>query len=352
MFFDTEMKETIHKINSLLLKGEKKRIIFLIILLFFGISLEIFGLGILVPTINLLIEDAENNLMFNFLSNYISLNYYTFSIYFLSLVLLIYCLKTLFLVILTYKQNKFLYHLNSKISSRIFELFLKKPYSFHLNNNTSKLIETLHVEIGNLNTFILGGINLISEGAILISIVLTLFYLQPLGALLLTLIFTPLTFLFLKITKRKLDYWGMKREKLDKNLMKIAMESFSGIKELIVFNKTQIFIDDYNKENFNRSLIYSKFSTINSIPRYFFELISILAILGLSIVLVSRGQDVGELIVMLGIFVAASLKIIPSLNKIVSSYQNIKFYSASLNSIYFLLDNQMQNAIKIFQIKM
>jgi ABC-type bacteriocin/lantibiotic exporter with double-glycine peptidase domain len=244
---------------------------------------------------------------------------------------------------LTYRQNKFLYHLNSKISSRIFELFLNKPYSFHLNNNTSKLIETLHVEIGNLNTFILGGITLISEGAILISIVLTLFYLQPFGALLLALIFTPLTFLFLKITKKKLDYWGVKREKLDKNLMKIAMESFSGIKELIVFNKTQIFIDDYNKENFNRSLIYSKFSTINSTPRYFFELISILAILGLSLVLVYRGQDVAELIVMLGIFVAASLKIIPSLNKIISSYQNIKFYSASLNSIYSLLEKQRQN---------
>ena len=344
-FINIEMKETIHKINSLILKGEKKRIILLIILLFFGVSLEIFGLGILVPTINLLIDDAENNILFNFLSNYISLDYYTFSIYFLSSVLFVYCLKTLFLVILTYRQNKFLYHLNSKISSRIFELFLNKPYSFHLNNNTSKLIETLHVEIGNLNTFILGGITLISEGAILISIVLTLFYLQPFGALLLALIFTPLTFLFLKITKKKLDYWGVKREKLDKNLMKIAMESFSGIKELIVFNKTQIFIDDYNKENFNRSLIYSKFSTINSTPRYFFELISILAILGLSLVLVYRGQDVAELIVMLGIFVAASLKIIPSLNKIISSYQNIKFYSASLNSIYSLLEYLQHNCL-------
>ena len=173
----------------------------------------------MVPTINLLIDDPENNTIFNFISNYISLDYYKFSIYFLAFVLFIYCLKTLFLVVLIYKQNKFLYHLNSKISSRIFDLFLKKPYSFHLNNSTSKLTETLHVEIGNLNTFILGGISLISEGAILLSIVLTLFYLQPFGAFLLALIFTPLTYLFLKITKRKLEYWGKKREKLDKNLI-------------------------------------------------------------------------------------------------------------------------------------
>lgn len=340
------MKEIIHKLNTLILNGEKKRIIILIILLFFGVFLEILGLGILVPTIKLLIDAPENNTIFNFFSKYISLDYYKFSIYFLAFVLFTYCLKTLFLVILNYKQNKFLYYLNFKISSRVFDLFLKKPYSFHLNNNSSKLIETLHIEIGNLNTFILGGITLISEGAILISIVSTLFYLQPFGALLLALIFTPLTYLFLKITKRKLDFWGEKREKFDKNLMKIATESFSGIKELIVFNKTQIFIDEYNEENFNRSIIYSKFSTINSTPRYFFELISILAIVGLSLILLSVGQDVSELVIMLGIFVAASLKIIPSLNKMISSYQNVKFYSASLNSIYLLLNEQVQNVKK------
>ncbi len=57
------MLDILFKINSLITDRQRRGIIILVILLFIGMILEVFGLGIIIPMINILIdpEMVENN---------------------------------------------------------------------------------------------------------------------------------------------------------------------------------------------------------------------------------------------------------------------------------------------------
>jgi len=52
------MYDTLKKINFLISKSQRKKLIILTILLFIGMILEFFGLGILVPVLNILIDPS------------------------------------------------------------------------------------------------------------------------------------------------------------------------------------------------------------------------------------------------------------------------------------------------------
>ena len=52
------MYDTLKKINFLISKSQRKKLIILTILLFVGMILEFFGLGILVPVLNILIDPS------------------------------------------------------------------------------------------------------------------------------------------------------------------------------------------------------------------------------------------------------------------------------------------------------
>ena len=53
------MTKTIKKINFLLSKDQRKKLIILTLLLFVGMILEFFGLGMLIPVINILLDSNE-----------------------------------------------------------------------------------------------------------------------------------------------------------------------------------------------------------------------------------------------------------------------------------------------------
>ena len=69
-------------------------------------------------------------------------------------------------------------------------------------------------------------------------------------------------------------------------------------------------------------------------PRFFLEMISLIGLVGFVIVMLLQGKDVNILITVLGVFVAATFKMIPSLNRIISSAQSLRFLRSSIDILY------------------
>ena len=104
------MINVLKKINFLLTKRQRKGLIVLALLLFFGMILEVFGLGILVPALSILLdpEHSNNLVLISKIKEFLpKISDFDFSIYFLLFIVLIYFIKSLFLIFLGYKQNRF-----------------------------------------------------------------------------------------------------------------------------------------------------------------------------------------------------------------------------------------------------
>ena len=309
----------------------------LTLLLFVGMVLEVFGLGILIPALSILLEPelVEKTPILSVLrSNLSEISDQSFLIFFLLSIVFVYLIKSLFLIFLTFKQNRFLYNITAYLSNNLFTNYMTQQYSFHLNNNISELSKNLQLEISYFNTYILHLITIFIEAGFILAILSTLIYIEPFGALSIGFFYSSLSIIFLKLTKKKLKEWGGLREELDKSISKIVIESLGGIKDILILGKETFYSDQFSSKTYLKSRISSNQGTISQIPRFYLELISIIGLVSFIILMVFNGETSTKLVTVLGVFVAATFRMIPSLNRILAAVQSLKFYQPSINIIY------------------
>ena len=78
---------------------------------------------------------------------------------------------------------------------------------------------------------------------------------------------------------------------------------------------------------------------INRLPKIYFEIVLLLIVISIIFFSISKGENTLNIIGTLGIFLISSLKIIPSLNKILVSLQTIKYSQNAVESLKEDIDN-------------
>ena len=327
----------LNKLNFLLSKKQRRSLIYITILLFFGMVLEIFGLGVIVPMLTFILEpDSLNQFLKNsyFIKNIGITNQSNFLYFFLIGIVLLYIVKTVVIIYLIYRQNRFITDLYSDFSINLFNSYINQNYSFHLNKNSAILIKNIQIEVNLFRSFLSSLITIIIEISLLLAILSTLIFIEPIGALSIGLFFSILSIVMFSISKKKLKSWGKKREIIDSNISKLILETFGGIKDILILGRKNYFEKYFLKVAKERSRILKNYLTISQTPRYFFELVAIFGLVGFILIMLLIGKDNTELITVLGVFVAATFRMIPSFNRIFSAFQNAKYYTSSVDLIY------------------
>lgn len=331
----------IKKINFLITKRQRLGLILLAGLLFIGMLLEVLGLGILLPVISIILDSeiiVKNDIAISFSKLFGIESHLQFVFSFLMIIVLIYLIKSVFLIYITYKQHRFLNNITTHIKNKLFSKYLKAPYSFHLATNSSFLIKNIQLEVDYFQIYCLALITIFIEGGLVFSVIATLIYIEPLGAISIGLFFGVLSFLFFSSFKTRLKKWGIYREHLDEKISKIAIESFSIVKNLKVLGRENFFIKIFSETNYVKSRLSANHSTIIQLPRFFLELVSIVGLVAFIFLMLFKGENPNSLITTLGVFIAATFRAIPSLNRILGAFQNLKFYNKSIDLLY----NEMQ----------
>ena len=327
----------IEKLNILVTKKEKRKGLLLTLLLLLGMIFEVLGIGLLLPILTAILNPEilfENQIIKDV--------FYFFDIIepdqivsaALITLLFVYTIKSAYLLYLSHYQNRFISRLSAELSNRLFKNYLFQSYTFHLKRNSSELIKNFQVEITYFTNFLISTILLITEVTLTLSVVLTLFLIEPLGTLVVLIFFGVASLLFYNFTKKKISNWGSVREQIDSNISKVVLEGFSGIKEVILAGRQSYFFSLIEENNSIKASISTKNLTLRQVPRYYLELLSVFSLIGFIFIMVIQNRNIENVIVTLGVFVAATFRILPSINRILSSLQNIKFYRASIDLLY------------------
>ena len=326
------MLETLKKIKYLITKRQFKGLILISFLLFTGISLELFGLGLIIPIISILLDPDQNENIPLFIKNLVKNENLVFLLLFF--LVIIYLIKTAFLVLLTLKENKFLHNISSYISITLFKRYINMPYLFHLSKNSSILLKNLQIEHGQFLIYITSFLTMIIEGSFLFFLILAVIYVEPVAAFSVGIFYALLVSIFLKFSRKTLTKWGHEREVIDSKISKVTIEALGGIKNIIMSNKFDLYSRIYSELYYNKARISSNYAIINQLPRFFIEFMSVIGLVSFIAVMIIQGKSTKELIPILGIFVAATFKMLPSIYKLVSSFQSIKYSSRSVEIIY------------------
>jgi ABC-type bacteriocin/lantibiotic exporter with double-glycine peptidase domain len=334
------MLELLKKFFSVLTNNQKRYLIYIIILSFIGALLEMMTLGLLVPIIGLLNNEtlANNSLVSNILISLSFLLKRFNNNEILALIVIffiIFIFKTIFFTVLIKLSSKFSSNISFNLSSKIFENYLYQKYYFYLVRGSSKLIQNITNEISNLiNIYLASVLSLFNEILLLISISAVLIILSPISFFSIISVFFIFSFLFVYLIKKFLKKWGYQRQNHQENSIKFLQEGMRGIKELRIYNLERNFLDYFKFHTKKYLKIEENINFISIIPKYYIELLGVISFVVVFRILFLNNYQYSEIILILGIFAASALKILPSINKVINSIVKIKYSYSSVNLIY------------------
>ena len=330
-------KITFNKILYLLSPEQKKSLAFVFILLVFGTILEMVGILILVPLMS--IFSGLNNL--DFLKTFIGLSDSSpekIISYLLIIIVSFYFLKFLFLVYLSWKQSHFIANLSMDLTSELFKGYLNQSYLFHIQNNTSTLLRNLQAELGQFTTYIQSAVLFLLEFMTIVGIGAILIYEQPIAAFVSAIFFVIVLYFFNRYTKNKILDWGKVRQEQAEKINKHFFQGLGGIKEVKFYGKENFFLNEVIGVLKANADVSSKYLTLGQVPRYFLEFMALLGIFIVIIFMQIIGMDPKSIFPLVGLYLVAAFRIIPSINRVINSLQSMKY----LNPVIEVLFNEFK----------
>ncbi len=315
----------------------KSQFINLNLFIFFSIIsmfLEMLGIGLIIPIVKILSQDQITFTKFIFLNDY-NLNQYdrfTLVLLSLSILLIIYIFKTIFLTFISYKQGKFLTDIKRDVSEKLFAIYLNRPYQFFLNNNSYELIRNIN-DVQIFLTLLNSLLTLITEIFILVGISLLLVFYEPVGSITSILIIGFFGFLFSSKLKKKAEFWGEQRRNADGLKQNSMQESFRLIQEIKILKLSKYFVSKFVFSNNLSAINQFKHQFVQSLPKHWFELLAIFGFTILILVLTYFDDSSKNILVILGLFAAATFRLLPSIIKSINSIQNIHYCLPVLNNL-------------------
>ena len=146
------MASTYKKLREIYSKEDKVKLIILTFLLFCSMLLEFLGIGLIVPFLNYSFkEDLTEDL--NYLNNFNLFNLKSkgelIQIFVLAIAS-VFVIKFLFLSYLNFRQNKYIYNLNARVTALLFKKYIFQGYSEFTKMKSSDLIKNLSIETNQL----------------------------------------------------------------------------------------------------------------------------------------------------------------------------------------------------------
>lgn len=328
-------------------KKNRIKLVYSILITIFLSILELFSIGLVIPIIGLITNE-------NFLANYKNLEvfflffspleYIKTDLYFfsinqklisgaISLFLIIIFIKffvSVFLVSYNFKISK---NINYFISKTVAKKNLYQNYEEYLKKDYTNYVITLLQEVTNVTFYVQEILRLISELIIISSIIFFLLIYKPFMCLIVLFVLGFSAFLYLKIIKSKNLVLGRQRRDNEDVRTNLLNQIFSGFSEIKLRNSENFFLEKY-LSILNKTIIPDmKIQTYSSIPRFWFEVVAAISIVAIIHFLFFLNKTNSEIIINVSIFSFVSFRLIPSVNKLTSCYQYIKYFSPSAERV-------------------
>jgi len=238
----------------------------------------------------------------------------------------IFTIKNIFLFFQVLYQGTFVYSAQREVAANLFQHYLSKPYSFHLQTNSSVLIRNLTIEIHAYCQYVLMPIlNLTSEVLVVVALLVLLILVEPVATLCLGSCLLIVALIFHRFTDSNVSRWGEARQVADEEKIKYLQQGFGGIKQIMLSQSLDYFLHLFQRPNIVSGLMTKREYIFQYLPKQFIEILAIVGLVGVCVFMVLQGRTSLEVMAMLGLLATAGFRLIPSFSRILRNLQSIRF---------------------------
>ncbi len=331
------MKDILRKLNYIFDPSQKRSMVLLLICIFFGALLELLGVSLIMPLIQLIsTPDVVNDGgVVSFVYNSLNLNSVSdLFVILVFVIILIYVFKNLYLSAMYYFQYNFIYRNQLKVAGRLIDCYLKKPYTWHLDHNSSDMIRNIMLDTDRLFQLILSFLNVSSEFLLSLLLILYLLLSDPVMSITVAGLLLICMAVFSLLTKKRVHGYGKMNQEYDGRMHQAINQALGAVKDIKILHREKYFVNSFVScgEKKMTALINTNF--FGTIPRYIIETVTVTTIMLVLVMRLLNGTDLNTLLPVLASFAVAAFKLLPSVGKISNYMNNITFLRPSIDLIY------------------
>lgn len=331
---------------TFLSKNQKKSLNYFIILLIISFFIETLSIGILIPTLSIFINPLEFSNKFPFFNEILKNNFLKISTenFLLFLILLIFFLKFLFVTYLNYFNSNFSFNVQKYLSKKILKNYLNKPYNFFLNTNSSIVLRNVILEVEQFAVALISYSFFLNELILIFGIGIVLLIFQPKMTIILIISILIIFLIYNFSTKKIINKLGLQRQKYEAERIKNINEILGSIKDIKLKYLYDFFLNIFDQNNTKAAHSSKWIKILQSFPRGFLEFFVVLGFLLICLIFLEQNIDEQEILLIGGIYLACAVKLLPSINRILSSFQRIKYAEPVIKNIKGEIENSLKSS--------
>lgn len=224
-----------------------------------------------------------------------------------------------------------IFKISEGISSRILKRYLMMSYlQFSRSDFSQELNRLVYLPFTFSDSLVVPALNILSEGLILISLLLGLAFFN-INAFFFVLVLVSPLFLIYRTQKKKIASIddGMRREY--PMLIKQALHIIESLPEIKSFRKDSFFTYQYESTGKRLSRSFAMHHTLQNQSSRLSELIAAIGICLLILYAALSKQTVSGAFMLVGVYAGASFRITPSINKIFSALVQIRGHASVID---------------------
>lgn len=338
MFKDLKsVRDVWNKMMYILTPKQKRISILVFVMILVGAVLETLGVSIIIPLVQAMVstEQLMQNEVVAQIADRFNITTGNQLIAVISgCVIVIYILKNLYLIGLSIMRVNYASRIRRELSLRIMKAYMKRNYAYFINMKTADMIRGVGYDCSGVYEVIFQSFKMLTEAITVACICAFIIYADAFMAfgviIILGISFVTLIAVFRKRMKRL----GDDSRACASESNRFLFEAFQGIKDVFIFKGRQYYVDHYGKYYGRQQQIEANKTVSAESPAFFIEAVSITGLIIVVCLKLLTGTDASTFIPQLAAFAVAAFRVLPSIGRISSSFNQFIFMCPTVTAVY------------------
>lgn len=323
------MRKIFQKMMVLLDARQKRQMVGIVILMLIGGVLESVGISLIAPVMEIVLQpeavDQKPYLHFLYTFFHLHSTEQLAGLIMVALVL-VFVIKNIFLYFMNVVQLRFVYTNQFATSRRMMINFMKRPYEYYLNADTSVIQRNITSDVNNMYGLILSVLQLTSEVIVFVCLVVILLSQDAQMTIFIAGLLIVVLMMIKYVIKPVMQRAGRENQDYYSGLYKWIEESVTGIKEIKIAGRENYFINGYADCGAGYVNAVQKYNLYNSTPRLLIETVAIAGMIGYMLFLMQTGVSIRQVAPSLSVLALAAARLLPSANRINTYTTSIAYF--------------------------
>lgn len=345
------MFSQLQKISALLNRGDVTRLLLLALMLLVNAALEVAGVGLILPFIQLTNSPGLIHETRGIAQLYYGLGFSSETAFIAALgagFFILVVIKNGCYLASTAYQTHLLAGKAAQTAQQLFRSYMYSPWVRITQRNSADLISTAeNASAWVFQTVIPAYVTLLAEGLVVAGIIAVMIAAEPqitlIAASVLGLLFAALYL----VIRRRASNLGQCAQEITAARLKALQQGLGSIKETRVLGREEYFLAQF-QQHAGRSIgIASRLVILQTSPRLLVEVLVMGGIVLVVLMILADSRPTAEITAVLGLFAVGAFRMMPSLNRLLMALHNIRYGDSAVDLVdadFRICDEQINSS--------